>query len=336
MKLKYIHLIIFVFQFCAYGVNRDKLPNPELDYAKVEWWFPSYLPPKLHITLSYFEIGDIWKDFAKKSVQEKRKIKKEYPKIKEELIQAKNTLLSNPKFNELFKRELANNETFALRGIDIISTHPDFYNHFVLNTSSSFPFGTKRNIEKFKRIFEKGDPFGTEVVKTRQGKKVFPKYHWYIVAKFEDNMVDFRNKLCTNPIFNKFPQNDLSGYLPHMTLAKIDGIKDVSKLISAISKANTQLSKETKQSKSFKLKDIEREHPNQHKIYLLLDKAHKSNMIFMLVIGWKTLVGKLIKNIVKEFNEYRKISKNRETNTEHSFEHDIFEEFKQFNLISRL
>lgn len=301
--LRYCLAIIFAYYLCIDGINRNQLPNPQLDSADIEWWFPTNLPPKLHMTLRYFEIGDIWKGFSHKTIEEKRKIRKEYPKIKADLINAKNTILGNSEFSKLFKTEIENNETYTLKGIDIISTHPDFYNHYVLNTSSDNPSGLKKKLTKFKELFEHGNPFGSESIKTKRGRRNVPKYRWYLVAKLENNIVSFRNKLCLNPIFNPFPETNTSGYLPHISLGKIESIKDIDKLIAAINRTNKRLANESIQRKSFKLSDIERRHPNEHKIYLLLDKARKSNMIFMLVIGWKTSLGKLLKNVVQNFHK---------------------------------
>lgn len=301
--LKYCFSIIIAYHISLDGINRNQLPNPQLNSANIEWWFPTNLPPKLHITLRYFEIGDIWKGFAHKTPEEKRKIRKEYSKLKDDLIKAKNTLLNTQEFSKLFKTELADDEKYTLKGIDIISTHPDFYNHYVLNTSSINPSGTQKNLAKFKKIFEHGDPFETESIKTRHGRQIVPKYHWHLVGKLESNIISFRNKLCLSPLFNQFPETNKSGYLPHITLGRIKNIKGIDKFLSAIQDTNIRLSNESIERKSFKLKDIERFHPNEHKIYLLLDKARKSNMIFMLVIGWKTSLGKLLKNVVKLFPE---------------------------------
>jgi len=299
--LRCLFSIILILPACTDAARRELLPNPQLNSANIEWWYPTNLPPKLHITLRYFDIGNIWEGFSHKSIEEKRRIRREYPRIKAELLEAKNKLLSTQEFSQLFKPELANNETYTLKGVDIISTHPDFYNHYVLNTSAANPSGTTDRITKFKQIFEDGDPFETELIKRRKNRITVPRYRWYLVAKLESNIINFRNKLCLSPILKQFPQTNRSGYLPHITLGKIKDIEDIDLFLKAIHHTNIRLSNETTQRKSFKLSEIERHHPNEHKIYLLLDKARKSNMIFMLVIGWKTALGKLLKNVVEVF-----------------------------------
>jgi len=320
-------LILISFISNVYGLTRDKLPHPTLDSAEIEWWFPTYInPPKLHTTLTTFDIGNIWKNVTDTTPNEiKRKIGKEYKKIKNRLIASQNELLRN-QFSNLFKQEIKNNEAYSLNGIDIISTHPDFANSFVLDSTFTNPSGNKSKLLKLKKVFEDHTAFETERIKTRKGLITAPKYRWFLVIKFDNNFRSFRNRFCSNQIFQPYPQSTKYAYLPHITLGRIENVKEFNVFMHVIKLMNVELSKkpmylslqlnkinrnisnEVLQLKSQKLSFIDWFEENNDKIYFQLD-SHKNNLVSMIVIGWNTLIGKLLQNLIKTLSDIENAAK---------------------------
>jgi len=301
-------VLLIVVSGCLYinAANRDTLPHPKLDCVEVEWWFPTYInPPKLHITLTTFEIGNMWKGITDTTPTTIRKeAGRKYSQIQNDLKLAKESIVNKQNFASLFP----NDETYQVNGLDIISTHPDFANHFVLDTSSSNPSGIQEKFVKFKKIIDDGNPFQKEWIKAQKGLIEVPKYRWFLVAKLNNNFTNFRNKLCSNIAFSPFPQSTKFAYLPHVTLGRIENIEDLNVFMTLIKQINIRIANESIQRKSFKLKEIELYHPNNHKTYFLLETKGNS-MFFMLTVGWKTALGKLLKNIVSTIAEQEKIAK---------------------------
>lgn len=322
---KLLLLIIVGYNLAIHGVERDKLPHSKLDSATIEWWFPTYInPPKLHTTLTVFEIGDIWKNITNFTPLEiKKDVGRRYAQIKNALINAQATILSNQNFAALFPRD----ETYSLSTIDIISTHPDFANDFILDSSALNPSGIQQKLINFKKIIEDGTAFEKEWITTRKGQEEVPKYRWFLVVKLDNSFINFRNKLCSNKLFSPFPQSQKFTYLPHITLGRIESIENFNVFMSLIKLINTQISNEPIGYRSFRLSAIDRNLSNQvlqlksqklnyinwfqaneNKTYFLLDST-KNNLIFMVVIGWDTSTGKFLNNLVRILPDQEKTAK---------------------------
>lgn len=310
-NLKKLIIIIFSFWFFINGTSREQLPNPELSSAKIEWWYPPYInPPTLHTTLTFFETGNIWKGVTDSTPkQEKLRIHAQFNKIINDLKNAKNLVLNEKNFSILFPFD----ETFGITGIDIISTHPSFANSYVFDITSKNTSINEGKFVKFKKTIET-DAFERQIISTREGKKEVPKYHWYLVAKLDNNFTNFRNKLCSSKHFAPFTQSTKYAYIPHITLGRIDKIENLNVFLRLLKALNNQLTIEPKDHLEFKLNEIEHFVEDKaanltiknHMIYFELDKS-KNNMIFMIKIGWKTLVGRFLRNLVKALPEKEKI-----------------------------